>query len=156
MPAPPVSGRLRASTPGDLEAIAHLYFDSYPPGVACATLDEAIDDVRLSFDGGYGEYWYGASPVLERGEGIVGAVMTVRRPIWEDVGDRPFIIEVLVDPGHRRQGVARALATETLRVAERDGEEAVSLRAAADNHSALALYASLGFVEERPRSGREG
>lgn len=149
-------GRLRASTPADLEAIGGLYFDSYPPGVACATLDEAIDDVRLSFEGGYGEYWHGASPVLERAEEVVGAVMTVRRPIWEDVADRPFIIEVLVDPGHRRQGVARALMTEVLRVTKREGEEAVSLRAAADNHPALNLYVSLGFVEERPLAGREG
>lgn len=151
-----MSGRLRASTPADLEAIARLYFDSYPPGVASATLDEAIDDVRLSFDGGYGDYWHGASPVLERTSEIVGAVMTVRRPIWEDVADRPFIIEVLVDPGHRRQGVARALVSEALRVVEREGEEAVSLRVAADNHTALSLYASLGFVEDPSRTGREG
>lgn len=145
----PGEGQTRESVPADLDAIGRLYFGSYPPGVACSTLEEAREDVRFSFEGGYGEYWWEASPVFVQGDEVVGALMTVRRAIWNDVPDTPFIIELMVDPAFRRRGAARALLVECLRVVGESGEQAVGLRVAADNPAAIALYSSLGFVEMR-------
>lgn len=58
-PASTTSGgfRMRPSNESDLQQLGSLYFDPYEPGVACDTLDEAIDDIQGSFDGEYGVFW---------------------------------------------------------------------------------------------------
>ncbi len=130
---------------GDLEAVGRLYFEAYDPGVACSTLEEAVDDIVASFDGVYGEFWFEASPVILHGDQVVAAVMAVRQAPWDDVPDGPFIIELFTDRAHRRQGLARhliTLAAETVRSA---GETAVALRVDGANTPARRLYGSLGF-----------
>jgi ribosomal protein S18 acetylase RimI-like enzyme len=56
----------------------------------------------------------------------------------------------------RRRGVARALLTETDRLALRAGLDAVALDTAATNAAAQALYEGAGFTvtERRPQNGR--
>jgi ribosomal protein S18 acetylase RimI-like enzyme len=54
-----------------------------------------------------------------------------------------------VDPGHRRKGVARALAEECIRLARKDGAEALGLFTSPAMATAFALYLRMGFVRDR-------
>ncbi len=138
----------------DLEAVGRLYFEANEPGVACATLGEAVDDIVASFDGEYGEFWFEASPVVLHGDDPVAAVMTVRRAPWDDVPDCPFIIELFTDRAHRRQGLACHLITSAAETIRSAGETAVALRVDAANGPARRLYGSLGFAVFSGTDGR--
>lgn len=66
-------------------------------------------------------------------------------------------LEILVDPAHRGRGVGRALMTAALAWAEANPVlTKVGLSVFATNERAIALYRSMGFVEEgrRPREYR--
>jgi len=54
--------------------------------------------------------------------------------------------KVMVDPARRGQGLARRVVEALLRDADAHGVEVLSLGARGNNHAALTLYASLGFV----------
>ena len=45
---------VRACDPGGIAALGALYSTAYPPGVACATLDEAETDIHATVSGEYG------------------------------------------------------------------------------------------------------
>lgn len=49
-------------------------------------------------------------------------------------------------PRYRRQGVAAALLKLTMRKARRAGSRVISLMVRRENHAAIKLYRSLGFV----------
>lgn len=146
----PAAG-VRRMTEDDLEAVADLYFAAYEPGVACDSLDEALEDVRASFAGEYGEYWWAGSFVHEGSSGVIAAVMTVRRAPWPDTPDGPFIIELFTDKDQRRRHLARDLVELVLIEAAATGESAVGLRVLADNLPAIALYRALGFEDVESR-----
>ncbi|MFO7299252.1 MAG: GNAT family N-acetyltransferase [Actinomycetes bacterium] len=146
LPGPGATGlRFRTPNRSDAAELGRLYFASYPPGVAGATAVEATADIEASWDGLYGELWEEASVVAEA-DRIVGALLTVRRAPWDDTPPGPFIIELFVDPGWRRRGVARELLRLCLLRLEEAGTGTVGLRVAADNTAALRLYGSLGFA----------
>ncbi|MGO8997021.1 MAG: N-acetyltransferase family protein [Polyangiaceae bacterium] len=66
-----------------------------------------------------------------------------------------FRLTVAVHEGHQRQGVGRALMNELLRWARSDPRvEKVELQVRASNGPAIALYRSLGFVEEGRKTRR--
>jgi N-alpha-acetyltransferase 10/11 len=136
---------VRSVRPTDVAALGRLYVEAYDPGVACATLEEAVADMRASFGGEYGELLEMASPVATLDAELVAAVLTVRRAPWEDTPDCPFIIEAFTDRAHRRRGLGRALVTYVLAEVARRRESHVALRVAADNVAARELYRSLGF-----------
>ena len=150
-PSPP-GFAVRSSNAADLRQLGMLYFEAYEPGVVCDSLDEATGDIKASFDGEYGEYWYEAFPAIEADGRIVSAVMTVRRAPWSDTPDCPFIIELFTARDHRRQGLARLLMRHCFAVVRRKGETAVALRVAEENTPARALYQSLGFTDWDPLS----
>lgn len=139
--------RSRPSDISDLEPLARLYFDAYDPGIASDNYEEALADVRASFEGHYGEYLHEASPIVEHEGEIVAGIMVVRRAPWEDTPDCPFIIELFTDRAHRRRGLGRHLLVESLRALLDQAETAAALRVSRDNHSALRLYRSEGFRE---------
>lgn len=141
----------RAADVGDTDELGHLYFEAYEPGAGCESLPEAIDDIRASFAGEYGELWSEASLVVEHDHSLSGAILTVRRAPWESTPDCPFIIELFVDKSHRRRGLGRSLVQMCMATAAESKEPAVALRVADDNHAARALYRSLGFSEWHPQ-----
>lgn len=143
--AVPPGFTFRPVSPGDSEDLGRLYFESYPPGVASSTLDEAHDDILASFAGDYGPFWFEASPVAVSGSSIVAAIMTVREAPWPDAPRCPFVIELFTEPPHRGVGLARQLLRTACAVIERDGGSEVALRVAADNTPALRLYERAGF-----------
>ena len=138
---------VRPCTPGDAATLARLYFAAYPPGVACATLEEARADIAATFSGEYGELWLAASPVVHRDDDLAAAVLTVRRAIWEDAPACAYIIEAFTAPDQRRRGLARAAVTAALAALSAAGERQVALTVAAENGPARALYHALGFAE---------
>ncbi|MGH3097217.1 MAG: GNAT family N-acetyltransferase [Streptosporangiales bacterium] len=140
------SYRLRLCRRSDLDALGKLYFEAYDPGIAAATVDEAVADMHATFAGEYGELWMEASPVAVDHDGrIVGAVQTVHRAPWNDVPDCPFVIELFTARDQRRRGIARALLSAAIAKSTGAGCRQIALRVEADNAAALALYTGLGF-----------
>ncbi len=68
------------------------------------------------------------------------------------------ILSVAVDPGRRGQGAGRALVREAIDAARGAGMSQVDLEVSVSNGSAIALYASEGFVPvgRRPRYYQDG
>jgi N-alpha-acetyltransferase 10/11 len=141
----PIGYRIRPCQRADITALASLYFEAYEPGVACATVDDALDDTRASFAGEYGELWPDASPIVVHHDEPVGAALMVHRAPWPDTPSCPFVIELFTARAYRRMGLARAMVAYCLASAAAAGCPGVALRVDDDNHAARALYASLGF-----------
>jgi N-alpha-acetyltransferase 10/11 len=130
----------------DAAPLGAVYFDAYDPGIASATLQEAVDDIEASFAGSYGALWDEGTRLVTREDVIVAAVLTVSRAPWDDVPDCPFIIELFTARAHRRRGLAAHLVGEVLAAAAQVDEAGVALRVERGNRAAIELYASLGFV----------
>lgn len=154
-PAPlPAPWVVRSVTSADVEPLGQLYFDSYPPGLACSSVDGAVADIEMTLDGEYGQLWPRASLVVTRESRLVAAVLTVRRPPWPDTPNCPFVVELFTAPQFRRRGLARHLVRNVLAAAGRSVKPSVALRVADENDTALRLYRSLGFEPWRPDRDR--
>jgi ribosomal-protein-alanine N-acetyltransferase len=68
--------------------------------------------------------------------------------LFRTVAGEAELLTLAVDPAHRRKGIARALMRRWMRDVS---AETVHLEVAADNASALALYAQFGFVQKGRR-----
>lgn len=85
-----------------------------------------------------------ATTILVTGEPPHGYVAT------QDQEDASLYIDFLgVDPGARRRGLGQDLLVATLRLAQRRALERAFLTVHVSNTAARALYAGLGFEEER-------
>ncbi len=83
--------------------------------------------------------------VAERDGQVVGAGYWVRfAPVVLQVNAE--IAKVMTLPAARGSGVARAVTSALVEDAQREGVEGLTLDCRGNNHAALALYASLGFV----------
>ncbi len=125
--------------------LGKLYFDSYPPGSADATLEEAVNDIEATFAGAYGELWPEASPVIVVGGQPAAVLLTVHQAPWEDTPDGPFVIEVFTHPDHRRRGFASSLLGRAAEVIMEAGGDGLALRCETANTPAFEMYRSLGF-----------
>lgn len=141
---------IRSCTRRDIPALGKLYFEAYPPGAACTSIEEAEADIRASFDGEYGELWLEASPVILHGDQIIAALMTVGRASWDGTPDCPFIIEVFTAHAWRRRGLARTLLDRARAVVAAKGENAIALQVDEENTVALILYRNAGFLKWMP------
>lgn len=65
----------------------------------------------------------------------------------QTVLDEADVMNVAVAPAYRRQGVARRLLTGLQAALARQGVRSLTLEVRASNAAAIALYASLGFVQ---------
>ncbi len=59
------------------------------------------------------------------------------------------LYDLFVPPAHRQQGVAKALLAAAAERGRRDGMARMDLTTAHTNHTAQALYESLGWVQDR-------
>lgn len=75
----PSDVQFRPLTRSDREPLAQLYLTSYPPGVAVATIDEALAEVDATFAGDYGELWPAASLIALRTGELIGSIQIVRQ-----------------------------------------------------------------------------
>ncbi len=151
MPAlAPFDVQFRPLTSSDCEELAQLYLDSYPPGAAVATLDEALADVDATFAGEYGELWHAASLVALSNDELVGSIQVVHQSPWDPDLSCPFVIELFVEPNRRRQRIGAALLQRSASICLEDGQSSMALRTAGNAASphALRLYRTAGM---RPR-----
>ncbi|WP_371401160.1 GNAT family N-acetyltransferase [Kribbella sp. NBC_00662] len=129
---------LRPPAVADTVELARLYFDAYDPGTAAETEQDALDDIQLTFDDGYGVLTPALSRLAWYDDKLVGALLVVERAPWPDTPDCPFIIELFTARTHRHLGIARLLLNHCADVT-------VALRVEANNLPALTLYRSAGF-----------
>lgn len=61
------------------------------------------------------------------------------------LGDEAEVVDIGVDPGHRRRGVGAALLEQALQMAAQSGSRRTFLEVRAGNHAARALYEQAGF-----------
>ncbi|MGX0901483.1 ribosomal-protein-alanine N-acetyltransferase [Roseovarius sp. MBR-79] len=69
------------------------------------------------------------------------------------IADEAELLTLATDPGHRRQGHARACLCAFAAEARARGAETAFLEVAEDNAAALALYAGAGFAQTARREG---
>jgi ribosomal protein S18 acetylase RimI-like enzyme len=90
--------------------------------------------------------------VAELADEIVGAVVYVPpgrpKPAFFEPG-WAIIRMLVVDPGHRGLGVARALTEDCLRRAARDRAPAIALHTSPIMTVALSMYARMGFARRQ-------
>lgn len=86
---------------------------------------------------------------LKVGEGGAVAGFVLARAIAGEAE----ILTLAVDPGRRRQGLARALIRAAVDAAQAAGAETMFLEVAADNAPAIALYEGAGFSPAGRRRG---
>lgn len=91
--------------------------------------------------------------VAERGATVVGHALL--EPLALAVTAHVVRLTIAVHEGHQGQGVGRSLMTELLRRARSSPRiEKVELQVRSSNDRAIALYRSLGFVEEGRKTRR--
>ena len=83
----------------------------------------------------------GGGAVLEREGAVVGAVL------WEVEDGALYISRISVDPGYRRQGIARALVDEAEREARRLALPRMTLGVRLELEENRQLFRSCGFAD---------
>lgn len=139
---PEPSASVSRLTEAQTAEIGALYWWSYPAGEAGSSEAESVADIAASFAGAYGTLLDAASLGAFVDGRLAAVVLTVRRPIWPDTPDGPFVIELFTSPERRRSHLAASLLQQVLIVAAAAGETTVGLRVRSDNTPAIALYRS--------------
>lgn len=143
----PTTADLVPLDPNRIQELAEAYFNAYPLGIACNTLEEAVQEMRETFAGEYGSLRHDASAMAVYQGRVVGAIFVVERSIWDAELDGPFIIDLFVDPVAQGAGLGRALVQHAISECVAAGDEQLSLRVGeGTSPAAHALYKSLGFV----------
>ena len=126
--------------------LAVLWFEAYPPEIA-TDVDYAKQEIKDMFAGEFGRFWPEASPLILFNSELVAGICTVFKAPWEKTPTCPFIIDLMVHPNFRRQGLGALLIHETAQAVLRGGQTHVALRVQVDNTAAISLYRKLGFSE---------
>ncbi|CAN5693116.1 GNAT family N-acetyltransferase [soil metagenome] len=123
--------KLRVAEEADLKALSAVHRRAFTPGWG----PEEIAD-------------------LASGPGAFGLIVEAETPLGmilcRALAGEAEVLTLAVDPGARRQCVARALVTAAAVTARAAGALAMFLEVAVDNDPAIALYEAHGFV----RAGR--
>jgi ribosomal protein S18 acetylase RimI-like enzyme len=72
-----------------------------------------------------------------------------------DRGSGPWIYDIAVDAQHRGRGFGRALMLEAERSAREAGESNLGLNVFGGNTTAIALYASLGYLVDAQQMSKQ-
>ena len=139
---------VRRASPADADAVGRLLHDfnteySEPtPGP-----DRLAGRIRQLLE-------EGLTTVLVGGAGPDGlAVLRFRPAIWSE-GLECYLAELYVQPGHRGQGLGKALMDATLETAKARGADYIEVATSEDDAAARALYEKFGFINRE--QGPEG
>jgi ribosomal-protein-alanine N-acetyltransferase len=91
--------------------------------------------------------WY----VCERNDEVVAVIQ------WRNLGEEEEILDIAVHAEHRRQGIARLLLEDFVRVSREHGVRNIFLEVRESNSAAAALYHKAGFsvIARRPNYYRD-
>ncbi|MDH3290801.1 MAG: ribosomal protein S18-alanine N-acetyltransferase [Gemmatimonadota bacterium] len=117
--------RIRTATEADLVAVADIEREVFGDPWSLDSFHSALSDVML---------------VVTTGDRVAGYAVALG---VADVGE---ILNVAVDPSHRRHGIARRLVREVCRQLADRGAETVFLEVRESNAAAQSLYHGLGFM----------
>jgi ribosomal-protein-alanine N-acetyltransferase len=130
---------IRRASPADLEALlaiertsAEAPHWSHSQWLAALSPDEGTASLRASF-------------VAERHRAIIGFAVS------SHAGEVAELESVVVSESARREGVGKALCREVMDWSRKSGATDLELEVRASSDGALALYRSLGFVEQARR-----
>lgn len=143
---PPFRGRVRKAGVGDAEAIARI----------TAQRDgRQVEELRAREVEGLGAEWNGERGIVlvaEEDGQVVGFGRVHRAERMEEVEEdlRPpagwYLLGTIVDPPHRRRGIARELTSRRLGWIARRAQEAFYFTRAT-NRASIELHRALGFEE---------
>lgn len=123
------------------------------PGRLASSPDEIVDDAVRNMVVNLEDSSRGIYLVAEHAGSIVGHAFLEPLPLA--VTSHVVRLTIAVHEGHQRRGVGRALMNELLGWARSNpSTEKVELQVRSTNGVALALYRSLGFVEEGRKTRR--
>lgn len=126
--------------------LARLRLDAYGPAIA-TDMNTSLKEMRDMFVGEFGRLRVEASLVVFVGKGLVGACCTVvQPPNWPKTPICPFIIDLMVHPEFRRQGLAEFLLRMSAKSVAGSADH-LALRVGIENSPALSLYRKLGFED---------
>ena len=146
-----MQARLRLAQPADAAGIASLVQSMASREPYCGLRVDDVDaKVLADFLAARPEAMGDGLCLVAYGEGTVLAnLLATHSPRPEERHVLTF--SLCVDPGARRQGLARRMLEEGLRFARAHGYRRAEVAVLAENTPALALYKKMGFVEEGRR-----
>ena len=140
-----VSG-IRSLRPDDCDVLGLLMYQAYEgtEDYMGESLEEAIEEMRGTLTGQYGQVLWDLSFVQERDGNPVGATIVT------EYGDEgvPLIAFTFTHPDFKRSGIATRVMRVTLSEAGRRGFPRPRLYVNSKNIPAVTLYKKLGFMEE--------
>ncbi|KAK7035407.1 N-alpha-acetyltransferase 30, partial [Paramarasmius palmivorus] len=76
-------------------------------------------------------------------------VIVCKQALHRDRANRGYIAMLSVSKEYRKRGIASTLVRNSIEAMKEDGVEEIVLETEFDNHAALSLYESLGFIREK-------
>ncbi|MDO5034017.1 MAG: GNAT family N-acetyltransferase [Actinomycetaceae bacterium] len=144
----PAGIELATLTRYDIPALAALYVVAYDSPETAEVLYEAVDEMRMSFNGEFGKPLDNSYVGAWHEGDLVGAILVTIGTPWDDSDKSPYIVDLMVHPDFRGRGIATALIGEAAKrvgaAGYRDIGLQIDLREAKD---AARLYDYLGFEE---------
>lgn len=137
---------LATLTAYDIPALAVLSVVAYGEQPAMESLLDAGDQIRMIFEGAFGELLDDSliGAWLE-GE-LIGAIFGVLDPPWEDALREPYVLDLMVAPEYRRNGIASALISELAKRVQTWGYDSLTLNLDLKKMpEAFRVYSQLGF-----------
>lgn len=130
----------------DVPAMAVLQLLAYQQPLTGTAMLETSEQLRMAFDGAFGtprdDSFIGA---WFNGE-LIGVIMAVLDPPWDDAPRGPFITELIVDPVYRNRGVATAMIGELAGRASQWGYDSLTIRLdLRQSPTGVGLYQEMGF-----------
>lgn len=151
--APDASSIRKARQEDALELAAAERAIASVPGLLASRPDEIDDDAVRKTIFELNERGRGNYLVAEQAGAVIGHAFL--EPLLLAVTSHVVRLTIAVHDGHQGQGVGRALMEELLRWARSTPQvEKVELQVRSSNERAIALYRSLGFVEEGRKTKR--
>jgi len=136
----------RAVQPEDVTGLAQLMLAAYRGTIDDdgETLEDAQREIHKAFAGEYGRLLPSCSFVIQEKDALRSACLVS----WYEPTQTPLVVFLMTHPDAKRKGCARTLLQTSMRALWSQGHTKLTLIVTKGNDPALALYQSLGFVEE--------